>query len=135
MALAYIDSCVLIYALEDDPRFGTPAIAALSRLKAQHRQPVISPLVRLECLVHPIAQADGGRLHRYHSFLSLFQSLSIRDAAFELATELRAAHRLRTPDALHLAAALQHGCQVLLTNDTRLNKAAGSLEVLTLTGS
>lgn len=133
MTLAYLDSCVLIYALDEDPQFGPPARAALAELRQQRLQPVISALVRLECLVQPIAKADSERLHRTHSFLQLFPVLTVQDSTFELATELRARHRLRTPDALHLAAALSHGCQVLITNDHRLSQAAGSLEVRSLT--
>jgi len=52
-----------------------------------------------------------------------------------LATELRARHRLRTPDALHLATALSHGCQSLITNDRRLSQAAGDLAIRSLTAS
>ncbi|MGL4609627.1 MAG: type II toxin-antitoxin system VapC family toxin [Trueperaceae bacterium] len=36
---------------------------------------------------------------------------------------LRAFHNLKTPDALHLATALHHGCQEFWTNDLRLSKA------------
>jgi len=132
MAMVYLDSCVLIYALDEEPQFGPPARAALAELRQQHLQPVISALVGLECLVQPMTKADSERLHRTHSFLQLFPKLTIHDSTFELATELRARHRLRTPDALHLATALSHGCQSLITNDRRLSQAAGSLEVRTL---
>ena len=134
MALAYLDSCVLIYALEEDPQYGPPARATLAELRQQRLQPVISALVRLECLVQPMAVANSERLHRTHSFLQLFPILAIQDSTFELATELRARHRLRTPDALHLATALSHGGQSLVTNDQRLSQAAGSLDIRTLAG-
>lgn len=42
---------------------------------------------------------------------------------FDLATELRARHGLKTPDALHLAAAIACGCNELWTNDGRLTRA------------
>jgi predicted nucleic acid-binding protein len=42
-------------------------------------------------------------------------------AVFDRAAELRARHGFKTPDALHLAAAIVHGCDRFLTNDTRLN--------------
>ena len=133
MAMVYLDSCVLIYALDEDPQFGAPARAALAELRQQHLQPVISALVRLECLVQPMAKADSERLHRTHSFLQLFPVLAIQDSTFELATELRARHRLRTPDALHLATALRHGCTSLITNDRRLSHATDDLTVHCLT--
>ena len=37
--------------------------------------------------------------------------------------------RLKTPDALHLATALHHGCRELWTNDDRLHKVASSLAI------
>jgi len=43
---------------------------------------------------------------------------------FDLATELRARQGLKTPDALHLAAALHTGCDEFWTNDERLVRAA-----------
>lgn len=36
------------------------------------------------------------------------------------------------PDALHLATAQHHGCIDFWTNDWRLNKAAGGLNILSL---
>lgn len=42
---------------------------------------------------------------------------------------LRAQHGLKTPDALHLATALHHGCTEIWTNDDRLKAAAGALAV------
>ena len=47
-------------------------------------------------------------------------------SVFALASELRAAHRIKTPDALHLAAALAGGCTEFWTNDDRLANAAAS---------
>lgn len=42
--------------------------------------------------------------------------------AFDFCIDLRAKYiRLKTPDALHLAAAILSGCDVFLTNDQRLS--------------
>lgn len=45
---------------------------------------------------------------------------------FNLATVLRAQYGLKTPDALHLAAAISSGCDEFWSNDDRLAKIAGS---------
>ncbi|MBP8803259.1 MAG: PIN domain-containing protein [Pseudoxanthomonas sp.] len=45
------------------------------------------------------------------------------------AAHLRAHFGLKTPDALHLAAAQHHRCQALWTNDERLSKAGHGLAV------
>jgi predicted nucleic acid-binding protein len=49
----------------------------------------------------------------------------------EKAAELRAAHNLKTPDALQVAAAIIAGCDAFLTNDARLSRVT-ELRVLVL---
>ncbi|MBK8598626.1 MAG: PIN domain-containing protein [Holophagales bacterium] len=39
---------------------------------------------------------------------------------FDLAADLRVQHGLKTPDAIHAAAAIRHGCSEFWTNDQRL---------------
>lgn len=48
--------------------------------------------------------------------------LALNAAVFEKATDLRARLNIRTPDALHLAAAIVGGCDVFLTNDEKLKR-------------
>lgn len=49
----------------------------------------------------------------------------------ELSAELRARYRLRTPDALQIAAALEAGCEAFLCNDANLRRIT-ELRVLVL---
>ena len=51
--------------------------------------------------------------------------IDLNRLVFELATRLRAESQLKTPDALHLAAAIFAGCREFWTNDKQLVKAAG----------
>jgi predicted nucleic acid-binding protein len=54
--------------------------------------------------------------------------LDLPPAIFDEAARLRAAHKsLKTPDAIHLATVLQHGCTEFWTNDDRLNTIAPGL--------
>jgi predicted nucleic acid-binding protein len=57
------------------------------------------------------------------------QWLIIGDAEFDRALELRAHHKIKTPDALHLATAMQHNCTEFWTNDDRLQQAATGMAV------
>jgi predicted nucleic acid-binding protein len=70
-------------------------------------------------------------LDTYAEFFDQAQFISLDRAVFEKATELRVQHRLKTPDALHLAAALYSGCSEFWTNDLHLvNAASGQIAVV-----
>ncbi|AUN93826.1 type II toxin-antitoxin system VapC family toxin [Pseudazoarcus pumilus] len=123
--MIYLDSCLLIYAIEDDPLFAPRVRRAIAgRADAQF---AISPLVHLECLVKPMRTGDLALRARFESALTRFVQLPLGVESFIQAAELRARFGLRTPDALHLACALDHGCEALWTNDDRLAAAAHGL--------
>lgn len=55
----------------------------------------------------------------------------ITTAVFDRATHIRARHKFKLADSLHLAAAVESGCDRFLTNDTRLSSYIGiPVEVL-----
>lgn len=126
MGVIYLDACVVIYAVEDAER-GPHVRELLARRGTEEFG--ISPLVRLECLVGPLRRGAVELEDRYRAALDLFVDLPLNTQVFERATRLRAASALRTPDALHLAAAQVHGCDELWTNDTRLASASRGLAV------
>lgn len=59
------------------------------------------------------------------------QSWEVSAAIAQSAAALRVRYRLRTPDALQIATALEAGCQALLCNDTELRRIS-ELRVLVL---
>jgi len=128
----YLDACIIIYVVEEHERFGETARHAVERIGLG--QFCVSPLVELECLVGPLRQDHHRLLGRYEDFFRQQVMLAMDAPAFRLAADLRARHRLKTPDALHLSAAQHHGCAELWTNDDRLAQAAGSMAVNVLVG-
>ena len=130
MGVIYLDSCLLVYAIEDDPVFGPTTKQRLAQAaKTEDAVLAISPLVRLECLVGPMKSGDRALRLRYEHALSLLRLLDMPPAVYDGAAELRARYGLRTPDALHLACAQHHGCRALWTNDDRLARASHGLAV------
>ena len=123
--MIYLDSCLLVYVIEDDPVFGAATRQRLAETGVA--QLAISPLVRLECLVGPMKTGDRALRLRYEQALGLLLLLDMPAAVYDGAAELRARYGLRTPDALHLACAQHHGCQALWTNDDRLARASHGL--------
>jgi predicted nucleic acid-binding protein len=49
----------------------------------------------------------------------------LNSAVYDRAAEIRAQHGFKTPDAIHLAAAIESGCDRFLTNDRRLARFTG----------
>lgn len=64
----YLDSCVLIYALDRAEHLRRHALQQLERYSDADW--VISDLVRMECLVGPLPSADQIRLLAFRSFFS-----------------------------------------------------------------
>lgn len=127
MRRAYLDACIVIYLLEDVPDFSE----RVRRFLAANSDAVLctSPLVRLEVLVKPLRESNLALVGDYEDFLAALQVLPIDAEVFDQALQLRVRHSLKTPDALHLAAALRHGCTEFWTNDDRLSAMASTLSI------
>ena len=127
MGVIYLDSCLLIYAIERDEQFGDQVIATLDDNSEQIF--AISPLVKLECLVKPLALTNTELKNYYEAAFETLELLSMTDEVFTEAAMLRARFNIKTPDALHLSCAQIHRCSSLWTNDARLAKASHGLSV------
>jgi uncharacterized protein len=124
-----LDSCIVIYLVEKHPIYYTPLEARFY----QHLQEgfAISPLVVLECLVHPLKHKDVVLQKRFEQFFPLVTRLPMDEAVFIEAAAKRATFSLKTPDALHLATAEHYRCSQFWTNDDRLkNVSALALKVV-----
>jgi predicted nucleic acid-binding protein len=127
MGLIYLDASVAIYAVEDTSVDSGSIRDILLHPAAQEY--AISPLVKMECLVGPVRQANIASQRYYEAWLSQFRYLPLDDSVFETATDLRARFNLKTPDALHLGAALTHGCSGIWTRDHQLAAAGRQLAI------
>jgi uncharacterized protein len=127
VGLIYLDTCLLIYALEDVPALGAQVKDAM----AQHPQAqfAVSALVMLECLVAPLRDTNLVLQRYYEEAFAQMEVLPLTEAVFLQAAHLRARFALKTPDALHLACAQHHRCTALWTNDERLASAAHGLAI------
>jgi predicted nucleic acid-binding protein len=79
----------------------------------------------LEARLLAVRQNNETALQQFDRFFTVCEMIDLNRAVFELATTLRADSQLKTPDALHLAAAIQAECTEFWTNDKQLVKAAG----------
>ncbi len=132
MARIYLDSCVVIYLREGAPEQKARVHERMSAASAAGSVFGVSELVRFECRVGPLRRDDLPLLADYEAFFSLMELLFVplERAAFDRAAELRATLALKTPDALHAAAALTGGCDEFWTNDRRLAALEPALRVV-----
>ena len=119
----YSDSVILIYYFEGAPSFKVRASARLGALWTAGDTLAVSDLVRLECRMLPIRLGDAVRLVDYDNLFSQPQVtlVPITSVVFDRATMIRAKYNFKTTDSLHLAAAVEAGCDRFLTNDARLS--------------
>jgi len=123
----YLDTCCVIYLLEDVPVFSEQ----IRKYMAVNMDAIlcVSLLVRLKALVKPTCDGNIALIADYEIFLADQQWLAVGDVEFDRALSLRASHRIKTPDALHLAIAMQHDCVEFWTNDERLRQTAAGMAV------
>ncbi len=121
--LVYLDSVLCIYAVEGAPTFQARARARLATMRAAGDQPALSDLTWLECRVKPIRLGDAVGLADMEAFLTASDVVRVPlpTMAYERACRIRALHNYKLADALHLAAAVEAGCGLFLTNDHRLS--------------
>ncbi len=116
MPRIYLDTAPVIYAVE-----GVAAYSSTIQERFAHSDSnlVVSDLTRLECRVKPIHDRDISLLNDYDYFFAdaSVEVIALTREIMDQAAEIRAAYGYRTPDAIHLAAAIVTNCDVFLTND------------------
>jgi uncharacterized protein len=119
MRRACLDTCIVIYLIEDAGRLSERTREFLAR--SDDTLLCVSPLVRLEVIVKPLRDLNTKLVAHYEDVLSAQSWLASDDRIFDRAAHFRAGYGLKTPDALHLAAALRYGCDECWTNDDGLD--------------
>lgn len=130
----YLDANLFIYALEAVEPWVEIARQLFDDIDKGVCSAVTSELSLAESLVKPF---QLGRHDVAETYLRLFQTRQhlriipvTRDVIVE-AAKLRAASRMKLPDAIHAATGVLQGCTTLLTNDDRF-KDVPELQVLFL---
>ncbi len=122
----YLDSCIVIYLIEEHLTFA-PIIESLLTNQADAVL-FISSLTEMECLVMPLRNQNQLLVDKFRNWFDDLIVLVNTREVFHQGAQLRADHKsLKTPDAIHLATALHYGCDEFWTNDNRLSKIAPTL--------
>ena len=117
----YLDSAPIIYAVEQvvpyasiiDTRLSTPNVVC-----------VTSDLARMECRIKPLQIKNVELLKDYDYYfeMAMAEIVVLSTQVIDCATNIRARYGFKTPDSIHLSAAIVSKCDVFLTNDYRLNR-------------
>ena len=129
-----LDSSVFIYQLEANSRYVALTDLVFRWLERPDSLAVTSAITMTEVLVPAYRTGDEQHVYEFQSLLSVYPNLEWVAADLEIAdigARLRAAHRLRTPDALQAASAIRRAATGFISNDAAFDRV-GAFESLTL---
>lgn len=119
----YLDASAIIYAIESVPPFRDIVVERIAQAEGTPGGIVItSRLSRLECRVKPLRDGNAELLGKFDEFFTrrLVRVAEVTSSIIERATELRARNGFKTPDAIHLATAIENHADLFLTGDAAL---------------
>ena len=126
--LVAFDTAPFIYFLQDYPKLAQSARMWFQPLISGEGNGVCSTLVLTELLTGFRKKRDRAGERTAQAFLAGTSNLRVIDVTqviADRAATLRAKYGLRTPDAIHLATAIESGAKKFVTADRRLSKVKG----------
>jgi len=115
-----LDTSIFIYHVEENPRYVGLTQLIFSWFERHPASAVTSTITLMELLVQPYRDADERRINNFLTLLPAFPNISWVAPDIEIATiaaQIRAQHRLQTPDALQAATAIHRKATLFITND------------------
>lgn len=117
----YLDTAPIIYVVEQVPDFSEKILHYIQKPDIEL---VVSDLTWMECRVKPLAENNETLLADYDKFFSqsIIEIVELSRKVLERATHIRSQYNIKTPDAIHLGAAIISKCDIFLTNDQSLER-------------
>ena len=115
-----VDSAPIIYFLESHPRFAPRYAPLFERAEAGDYQLVIATVTLAEVLTGPLRTGNEALAQRYRHALTAQPTWRIADLTASIAhraARLRGLFKLRLPDAVQVATALETSSIALVTHD------------------
>jgi predicted nucleic acid-binding protein len=116
-----LDTSIFIYQLEANARYVGLTDAVFSWVERAGHEAVTSTITMTELLVPSYRDGEEHKVDEFYGLLSTYPNLRWIGPDLEtadLAARLRAAYKLRTPDALQAATALRAQATGFITNDS-----------------
>lgn len=129
-----LDTQIFTYVLENHKIFGDSAFQIIERMERGEFTGIFASIGIIELLTGPKKRNRFSLAAEYQRRLVQYPNLIIKnlnEKNIDLASSLRAKYNLRTPDAIHLATAIEAGANEFYTNDKQL-KRVKEIKVKTL---
>ena len=120
-----VDSAPLIYWLEGHPVFAERFAGMFQAAASGDLHVALSTITLAEVLTGPYQAGQTALARRYENALRQYRVVDITPAIAILGAQLRAQYRLKLPDALQLACALDMGADALVTHDRDFSRVSG----------
>jgi predicted nucleic acid-binding protein len=120
--LLVLDTMVFSYHFANHPRYAPLTRIVLDTIESGQMEGLITTITLAELLTRPAQAHNRQAMYDYELFVTHFPHLRLVSLDADLARETaraRAETRLRTPDAVQVAAAWLYDADAILTNDHR----------------
>lgn len=130
-ASVLVDTNPIIYVLAGH-RLADRFADVFADIESGRIQGIITPITLAEIVSGPLSHGHEAQAERYRAALTAGPGWSLRPFDAEiamLAARVRIRHRLKLPDAIQVATAIEQGCHALITHDRDFGRVG---EVLVL---
>ena len=128
-AVVMVDTAPFIYVLESHPQFAGGFLGLFEAAAKGDLAIALSTITLAEILTGPFKAGQTALAKRYEKSLLHYTVVPVSTPIAALAAQLRAQYRLKLPDAIQLATALDIGAAAFVTHDRDFSNVTG-LEIL-----
>ncbi len=124
-ALLALDTSIFIYHFKADPKYIALTRRIFSSIEKGKNQAVSTVISLSEILVKPLEEENFNAAEDYKIMLERFPNFALVPIDSKMAfssAALRAKYKIKTPDALQIAGAIQKSATLFITNDKQLKK-------------
>lgn len=133
--LVGLDTSPFIFYLEENPLYLDLCDEIFNVLERKEAEAVTSTISLIEVLVRPFSLENTKLVSEYRAFFTNIPNLtivSLDESLAEKSAKLRAKYRIRTPDSIQIAAAIESGAPCFITNDEHFEKLSDEIEIIVL---
>ena len=121
-ATVLVDTAPWIYILEDHPVWASQFVGLFEAAERGRLQLALTTVTLAEVLAGPFKAKQTALAKRYEKALGRYHVVPLSAHVAVMAAQLRVQYRLKLPDAVQLASALDIGAAALVTHDRDFSK-------------